>query len=571
MTIDIRAIGHAATGRLAWRWRPLAPETYVMLMAVALLLGVIVYPVLKLLLIGFLDRTSEALSLVNFYTLSASPRAVAAIRYTAILAFASTVVASVIGVSLAWITARTDSFLREHFELLNIMPFFMSAFVGAVAWRFLLSPNIGVINTFFQNVLGMEFTLNIYGMGGMIWVAALFHTPYTYLFAIASFRKMDPALEEAARTAGLNSLQTALRITLPLSTPAILSGALFAFILACGTLEVPLALGLPEGIYTLSMEIWKATTDYPSNLNLGAAVALIILGLTVIGLYINRRIIMPRSYVTVTGKGWRPNVVRLGHWRYLTCGFNLLYILVTILLPLGVLLIVSFSWVWTGEPDLSQLTLKNYQTVFETDETSRGIRNSLLLAVSAATVGTLLAAILSYIIHRTRLWGRGLLDFMATIPIAVPGVALGVALLSIWITTPLYQTLGILFLAYVTRWLPVCQKNVASVLMAVSPELDESARVSGASWAQMMRRIMLPLIRPGLVASWLMLFVISIREMSASLLLYTQGTETMSVALWLMIRKDMPTVAAFAMVQTVILLTATLLFNRLVGRERLSV
>jgi iron(III) transport system permease protein len=296
-------------------------------------------------------------------------------------------------------------------------------------------------------------------------------------------------------------------------------------------------------------------------------VGFIVMAMTIVGIYVNRRIIAPRSYVTVTGKGWRPSLTTLGRWRYAALAFNLLYILLTIVLPLGVLLIVSFSWVWSGEIDFSQLTLKNYQKMFQTPETSRGIRNSLFLAVTAASAGTLLAAVLSYIIHRTRYRGRALLDFVATIPIAVPGVALGVALLSVWIATPLYQTLGILFLAYVTRWLPVCQKNIASVLMAVSPELDESARVSGGSWLFVMRRIMLPLLKPGLVASWLMLFVISIREMSASLLLYTTGTETMSVALWLMIRKDMPTVAAFAMVQTLILLVSSWLFTRVAGRE----
>ncbi|MCC7106654.1 MAG: iron ABC transporter permease [Chloroflexi bacterium] len=567
MTLDIRTMGRIGTQRLSLRRGTATAETWIMLASVVVLIGFIVFPLLRMLLIGFLEQASGALSLVNFQTILASSRALDAPRSTAILAVSPTLVASLLGVSLAWITARTDTVFRNQFELLNTTPFFLSSFVGAIAWRFLLSPNIGLVNTFVEHVLKLDFKLSSYGMAGMIWVVALFNTPYIYLFAIASLCKMDPALEEAARVVGLNPLQTALRITLPLSTPAILSGALFAFILACGMLEVPLALGLPEGVYTLSMEIWKAVTDYPPNLNVGAAVGLIVMAMTIIGIYVNRRIIAPRSYVTVTGKGWRPNVVKLGRWRYATLAFNLLYILLTIVLPLGVLLIVSFSWVWSGEIDLSQLTLKNYQTVFQTPETSRGIRNSLFLAVAAANAGTLLAAILSYIIHRTRCRGRALLDFVATLPIAVPGVALGMALLSVWIATPLYQSLGILFLAYVTRWLPVCQKNIASVLMAVSPELDESARVSGGSWLFVMRRIMLPLLKPGLVASWLMLFVISIREMSASLLLYTTGTETMSVALWLMIRKDMPTVAAFAMVQTLILLVSSWLFTRVAGRE----
>ncbi|MCC7103927.1 MAG: iron ABC transporter permease [Chloroflexi bacterium] len=542
-------------------------ETLVMAAAIVITSVGILYPVGQLLLGSFIDNKTDAFTLANFQYILDTARLRVAVGNTLILAAGTAAGSTILGVVLAWITARTNSFGRDKFEFLNVVPFFTSSFVGAMAWRFLLSPNIGMINVFLRDTLGIDSPLTSYGMGGMIWVMSLFCTPYVYLFTLSSFRNMDPSLEETARVHGAGVLRTMLMVTVPISAPAILNGALFVFLIACGMLEVPLALGRSEGVYTLSIEIYEVL-QYPPNLHLASALATIVLSLTMAGVYIQRRIIMPRSFVTVTGKGYRPNIIDLGPWRFLTFGLNLLYLLVAIILPFLALIEVSLSNVWRGHFDLSEFTLDNYAFVlFDYDMAVRAIRNSLLLAVSVATVGTLLAVILSYIIYRTRIRGRSVLDFICTVPIAVPGVALGMALLIAWIRTPLYATLGILFVAYMTRWLPLAQKSVSAVLLSVSHELDECGRVSGASWLKTIQAIVLPLLKPGLASAWLMMFVVVIRELSASLLLYTSGTEVMSVALWLLTLKDMPTVAAFAMVQTVVLMIATVIFGRTVGKD----
>jgi iron(III) transport system permease protein len=400
----------------------------------------------------------------------------------------------------------------------------------------------------------------------MVFVMALFTAPYAYLFTVGSFQKIDATLEEAARIAGASTFQTMRRISVPLATPAILSAALFIFVLACGVLEVPLAIGGPGRISTLSVDILNAM-NYPPNLNHSATLASVVLAITIAGVYFQRRVILKRSYVTVTGKATAPRLVDLGRWRWLTFGLNLLYVLLALVFPLSILLLVSISRVWGGSFDPSVVTLENYEFVlFGYEETARGIQNSLFLGVLTGLLGATLAVILSYIVYRTRWPGRGLIDFIAMVPIAVPGVALGIALLVAWISTPVYGTLWILLIAYVTRWLPTAQKNVSSVLLAISPELDECTRVCGASWLTTMRRVMIPLLQPGIVAAFLLMFIISIRELSASLLLYKPGTEVMSVALWLAINRDAPTVAAVSMVQSLILLTATVLFFRTAGR-----
>lgn len=565
---------------------------------------------------------------------------------TFMIGVGATLLAMIFGVSCAWITARTNTPGKNFLETFNLIPFFLSPFIGAISWRYLAAPKFGILNSFFMWAFNLsDPPLNIYGLGGVTWVLSLFYAPVIYLFVVGTFRKMDPALEESARVCGSGLLKTALRITLPLSAPAILSGALVVFVTSAGIFGVPILLSEPVGKGTLPTSIYNLTT-YPANFNRAAAVGIILLTITVIGVLLQRRIIMPRQFITVTGKGYRPTVINLGRLRFLALGWNLLYLFVAVVLPTFAVAIVSVTHAWRGSFSLKQLTLsKTYgQLLFEGAPkgkaflpsllllfliiaglvvavpvvahiikrnrewlknfvksyaktlpivipgvlmiiiiviwgypiVKRGVWNSLRLSFVGATLAVALVTMASYIIYRSKIRGRWFLSFVTAIPIAVPGLVLAMGVLRVYINAPspinyIYGTVWILMLAYMTRFLPFGMGAVSSVLLTLEPELDESSRVCGASWLRTMKNITLPLLKPGLICGWLVLFIIYIRELGVSILLYGRESEVMSVALFLIYDTEpMELTAAFAIIQTAMLLGLVYVFKKIVGMGELS-
>jgi iron(III) transport system permease protein len=508
------------------------------------------------------------------YVRFASPRIIKGILNSFIIAGGSALLAAVIGVTLAWITARTDMPFRSALQALNIIPFFVSPLVGAIAWSLLASPKMGMLNSALMGILGLEKApLNIYSIPGIIWVSALFHAPFIYLFCIGPFRQMDPALEEAARVSGSSWITTTFRITLLLASPAILSAFILAFVLGIEDLGSPMVLGYPYGIQTISTLIFEGIDQYPPNHNLGSALGILLMSITGVCILIQRRMMASKSFATVTGRGYHPPRVNLGWGRYIALGINLVYLLLAVFLPVATLLIVSFSTAWLGRIDFGQLTTKYYTYIFSTSPLAvRGIRNSLILATSGATIAIAIATVIAYAIHRTRSKLRGWLDLITTVPIAVSGLVMSVGLLVALIRTPVYSTLWILLIAYVIRFFTYGQRSISGVILSLSTDLEESSRVSGGGWFTTMRRILLPLVWPGFVGGWLLLFITYMREVSMSLLLSRGGTETLSVALYgLMIYSPVGAMAAFTMVQVALLFGAAFIFLRLTGSEGIRV
>lgn len=537
--------------------------------------GLILVPMFNLLLGSLTVQEGREIisrfSFQNYVEVFTNPRLVTALRNTLITSAGATLGAVVLGVSLAWATARTDMPGTRAFESLNLIPFFMSPFVGAFAWRMLAAPNVGVLNRVGDALPIPLPELNIYSLGGIIWVLILFYTPYVYLFTIGSFRGMDPSLEDAARMCGSSIWQTARRITLPIIAPAIMSGMLITFVTSAGIFDVPIALGAIPGIDTMSTEIFRVL-QFPADFGLAATISSALFVLTLTAVMLQRRIIASRSYATVTGRGYRPRKIALGRWRYALFGLNVLYISAAAVLPIAILAVVSIQRVWTANFVPELLTLDTYRYVlFDYPLTRRALTNSIVLSLVGATVAVAAVVFLSYSIYRTRMRGRGALDAVITFPITVPGIVLAMGILVTYIRTPLYATLGIVGLAYVTRFLPFAHRTVSSVLLSIDPELDECSRVSGARLWETIRRIMLPLLRPGVAAAWLMLFVIFIRELGSSILLYSSGTEVMSVAILLLTRfGDIEQAAALSIIQTLFLLGAVVLYGRFVGLERIG-
>jgi iron(III) transport system permease protein len=314
-----------------------------------------------------------------------------------------------------------------------------------------------------------------------------------------------------------------------------------------------------------------------ANLYLGAAMSMALGIITVILIWIQQRYIAPRSFATVTGKGFRPNVIDLGSWKWLALGYNLAFILVAVVMPVLCLLVVSLHPVWTAAIIPGDLTFHNYErTLFfwrpdHIAAATNGIYNSFILAFSGATIAMMLSLVASYMIHRTKGFGARLLDFLCVVPVGFPGIVLAMGVLVTYIRTPIYATLWILLLGYITRFFPYGQRNISAVMLAVSEELDQSSRMAGASWFTTLRRITIPLLKPGLFAGWVLLFIIFLRELSISIMLYTSGTETLSVGVYYLANYENETLtSALSMAQTVVLLVCIFVFRRLAGREALT-
>ena len=565
------------------RWRSLITQETVATTIVSIIIAAaVLLPLFTLVVSSFRVLDSEGFDttwgLDNYRVMFTDRIIPKAFVNTLLISTGSTVVATVFGVALAWINARTNCPGRDRLEPYNLIPFFLSPFVGAIAWHNLASPKTGLLNTWARDLLGIDgYILNVNNLWGVIWVTGIFFTPLVYLFVVGSLRRMDPSLEDSARTTGAGLFRTTMTVTLPLVMPGILSGAIIVFVTSAGEFGVPFKLSAPYGWETLTTQIFSKAVGDDANHYLGATMSMALGAICAFFIYVQQRYIAPRSFTTVTGKGFRPNVLDLGPWKWVAFGFNLTFIAVAVVLPILCLLVVSLHPVWTAEIIPSDMSFRNYEkTLFfwrpdSIKAATNGIINSLILAFSGATIAMILSLVVSHMIYRIKGFGARVLDFLCVVPIGFPGIVLAMGVLVTYIKTPIYATLWILLLGYITRFFPYGQRNIASVMLAISEELDQSSRMAGASWFTTLRRITIPLLKPGIFAGWVLLFIIFLRELSISIILYTSGTETLSVGVYYLTNfENEPLTAALSMAQTVMLLVCILIFRRVAGKEALT-
>jgi iron(III) transport system permease protein len=378
---------------------------------------------------------------------------------------------------------------------------------------------------------------NVYTMTGMIFVDGLHYSPMAFLLMTAAFRSMDPSLEESAMMCGASVLQIARRITLKLAWPAALASLLILFVRSLESFEVPALLGLPVGIQVYTSSIYQAIHQYPSQIGLAAAYAITLLLITSAGIYFQSRLSYQGArFSTVTGKGFRPRTIDLGPWRYFTAGLFMVYFVVIVLLPFLVLVWSSLQKFYSAPSwaALSRLSLDSYRTILDYPQFWSTVRNSLFLALTTATVIMLLGAVISWVVVRTKIRGRWLLDNVASLPLVFPGLVLGLSIMIcyLYLDIGVYGTIWIMLIAYVTRFLPYGARYASTSMLQIHKELEESAAMSGASWSLTFRRVVLPLLKPGLLAGWIYVVIVSIRELSSSILLYSPGTEVVSIMIW---------------------------------------
>jgi iron(III) transport system permease protein len=448
------------------------------------------------------------------------------------------VLALFVGTSLAWMNERTNTPFKSLFFALTIVPLVIPGILFTVSWIMLASPKIGLLNLALQKLFDTDAVfINIYTMTGMIWVDGLHYSPMAFLLMTAAFRSMDPSLEEQAAMSGASLLQTARRITLGLAWPAALASLLILFVRSIESFEVPALLGLPVGIHVYTSSIYQAIHEYPSQVGLASAYAVTLLLLTSLGIYAQTRLSGSGArYSTVTGKGFRPRTIDLGNWRYVTAASFIVYFAIIVLLPFLVLVWSSLQKFYSvpSWAALRRVSLDSYRAVLDYPQFAETVWNSVVLALGSATMVMLLSAVISWIVVRTKVPGRWLLDNVASLPLVFPGLVLGLAIMVCYLTVDIgiYGTLWIIFIAYVTRFLPYGMRYNSTSMLQIHKELEESAAMSGASWSMTFRRVVLPLLQPGLLAGFIYVMIVSIRELSSAILLYSPGTEVVSIMIW---------------------------------------
>jgi iron(III) transport system permease protein len=407
-----------------------------------------------------------------------------------------------------------------------------------VAWILLGSPKIGIVNLILMQWFGFGGpAFDIYSMWGMIWVDGLHYSPMAFLLMTAAFRAMDPSLEESAMMSGANVFQVVWHVTLKLAWPAIFATFLILLVRAIESFEVPALLGLPVGIQVFTSSIYQAVHRYPSQVGLASTYAVTLLLITTAGTYFISKLSTTGSkYSTMTGKGFRPRQIDLGRWRWLAASVFFVYFGLIVVLPLAVLVWSSFQQFYAvpSMEALKNLTLDPYRFVLTYPNLARSVWNSLALSLGSATLIMLITSVICWIVVKTKIRGRWLLDNLASLPMVFPGLVLGLALMIFYLNVDIgvYGTMWILFIAYVTRFMPYGLRFNTTSMLQIHKELEESAAMSGAGWTTTFTRIILPLLKPGLLAGWIYIVIVSIRELSSSILLYSPGNEVVSIVIW---------------------------------------
>lgn len=504
-----------------------------------LLLGFLsVYP-MAMLFYGSLHSTPPGIPgefNLDGYAGLLTPENLGILANTVVISLIHTVLSMALAILMAWIIARTDTPARATLEVLITLPFFIPPILTATAWAMLGNARVGTINLVWRWLTGTDDTLiDVYSYGGVIWHMMQYATPFIFLFVVDAFRAMDPSLEESSRMSGATRWQTFWRVTFALMLPVTTSAFILSFIRGMESFESAVFFGTPVNINVITTQIYNSITqraqpDYQSATSLGfAAMALMFLLLV-----LQSRLLKGRSFTTVTGKGYSPNVMRLGWMRWVTFSVCIAFFIATVALPIGQLLLSSF-FQFFGFYQLDMLTLEHYRSIWANDEFWQALGNTMLLGFVGATATMLLGGVVAYITTRTQWRGRRLIDLLAWLPWMMPGMVLGIGFL--WgfailpHEIPIYGTLWALLLAYVALGTPVAVRVTSSAYQQIARDIEECSRVHGAGWWQTFGRILVALAWPAFAVGWVLVFFGIMRELSASILLYAPGTEVLSVVM----------------------------------------
>ncbi len=522
-------VGH--TGRSALRLKD--PTLPVWLGAALILIFLMILP------LGAIFRTSlwdeSGFSIGRYLEVFTNEQFLKAIWNTLIISTWVGAIAVVIGALLAWLVTRTDLPWKKAIRALVMASFVTPPFLGAFAWTLLAGPNAGALNKFYRAVTGSEEALfNIFTMPGLIFVMALYSFPFVFSMIANVCELISSDLEDAAEILGANKWRIAWTVTFPLALPALVGGFILAFLHSLSLFGAPAILGLPAGLHTITTQIW-ALFQYPPRLDMAAAFSVPLLLATMLLIAAQKKILGRRGFSTVGGKGGQKRLLRLG-WATAPVLLVVFVILsLAVFLPYWILLKAALSKAWAMPLTWDNFSLKNFSfAFFEYGDTQRAIYNTFKLGILTATVGTVLATLIAYITNRNLFRGARYLTFFALAPLVIPGIVLAVGLFIVYTRPPLvlYGTVWILFVAYLTKEMPIGYSQAESTFKSIHPELEDASRIIGANRLTSLIDVTAPLARSGLIAAWSFIFIGVIRELSASILLFAPSSKVVSVVIF---------------------------------------
>ncbi len=541
--------------------------------AFTLILGsLVVFPVALLVLnsmrnvtIGELGFALNRFTFDNYINAYSNPATFTMLLNSFIFAMGSMLVAVFFGGTLGFLSERTDLRYRELIPLMVMVPLIMPSVVKGIAWIFLLSPRIGLLNIGWQALGPDTPLLSAYSLPAMIWVEGISMSTLAFLLVGATLRQMDPSLEEAGFGSGAPARKVLVRVTLPLMAPGLAGIAILLFIRGIETFEVPMLLGFSSGIFVFSTNIfYSLRSTFPPDYGLGFAYSMTLVVLTLGALFIyQRQFKRSEQFTVVTGKGYRPRAINLGSWRYPAWGFVGFYFIFAILLPLLILIWASLLPYYKppSMKALSLVSMENYQILFESESMLSVLWNTIILGgVSSVTI-MFLAVLSSWFVYRTNIRGRKVLDFIVFLPYAVSGIAVAVAFMIVFLSfpNPIYNTIWIIVLAYIVNFLPIGTRFTNAAIVQIHQELEEAAMASGAGFWTRLLRIWMPLLTPALVNGLLFLFILSLKVISMAAILQSSDNMVLAVYLWrLWDSGDAGPAAALSVLMIVVLGTLTL-------------
>ena len=440
---------------------------------------------------------------------------------------------------LAFLVGRTDLYGKKFFRALFVMTYMVPPYVGAMAWLRLANPNVGTVNQWLRQLFSLgdgPGPLNIYSLPGLIWVLSTFYYPYAFITISRAMEKMDPSLEEASRASGASPLRTVFKVNLPMTLPALISGALLVFVCAASCYGIPSIIGSPGRVHTVTTRIVEYVALGQQRLDDATGMAVLLMAVSLVLLFVSDTVVNRKQYITVSGKSVRPTTVELGKWRLPLTVLVSLFAVVVIGIPFATILNTSFK-ADVGKSVLAEgnFTLNNWETVFSRTETLNCLKNSLLYGAATATGGILVACVMSYLLQRTKIRGRQIPNFLITLGSGTPSVVIALGLIMTMKGTygiNIYNTAWILIAAYLTKYMMMGMRTVVSAMSQIHVSLEECSQSCGAGWVRTMLRITGPLISPSIAAGWFLIFIPSFYELSMTTLLYSNSTKTIGFQLY---------------------------------------
>ena len=496
-----------------------------------------------------------------------------ALANTLFLGIGVTITGTIVGTFFAWLVTRTDLPFKKTMKLMFLVPFMLPAFIGALAWKMLLSPRAGYVNRFWMDILGFDSPLfDIYSYAGIILIETMYLFPFVFIQVSGALERMDPTLEESARISGADLFTITRKITIPLIMPSIVSGALLICLYSMASFGVVAVLGMEVGIFNIPTLIYEkihSSAGSFASIRVATVLSTVLVTTAAIILWLQNRVLAKGRYQIIAGKSFRPTELKLGRWRMPLLIFSCVYIFLTIVVPTVTIFMVGGLKTYGVSFTPENMTWHNYEYIlFKWNLTRDAIWNSVSLGMAAALITMFCGVIISYVIVKMKVRGKGFLEFLGMLPFSVPGSVIALGVILAWsgkLGINIYNTVWIILVAYIARYMAFSLKANSAALEQVHDSLVEAARASGASMGQALRDIVVPLVRPGMVAAFFLIFLPALRELTVSVLLYGPTTRTLGVAIYTL-NEDGETVysAALAGIALIIIVVGESLVKRLV-------